>query len=59
MNEIAQLNRQIEVLKAALRAIADAKPEFQAHHLQGIARHALAPVPPGMHPFTDANGPDE
>ena len=52
---------RIEALEAALHQIDDITID---HTAMGIARKALAsaalaPVPPGMHNFTDANGPDE
>jgi len=33
--------------------------EIAAEDIGDIVRAALAPEPPGMHKFTDANGPDE
>ena len=35
--------RRIEALEAALQKIVEGHPEFLAHHLQAIARTALAP----------------
>jgi hypothetical protein len=59
--DIHEAAARIEALEAALHKIDDITIDHTAIGIarKALASAALAPVPPGMHNFTDANGPDE